>query len=246
VSRRDDNGSTLGAYLREIAKLPLLTPEEERALGFRVQHDCDETALTKLVECNLRFVVSYARRYRGLGVSFLDLIHQGNLGLIEAARRFDPDRNVRFISYAVWWIRESMMHVLSDETRAFSFPPKLFASLHAASDDVSLNQPVAPVGASGGEGRGRELVDLLAQDQASVDEEMIHRADLDDVADALNDLDRNEREVVRMRYGFDDDEEHTLQEIGDRLHLSRERVRQIETRAKEKLRRSSKLRSRLN
>jgi len=122
----------------------------------------------------------------------------------------------------------------------------MFASLHAASDDVSLNQPVAPPGASGGEGRGRELVDLLAQDQASVDEEMIHRADLDDVADALNDLDRNEREVVRMRYGFDDDEEHTLQEIGDRLHLSRERVRQIETRAKEKLRRSSKLRNRLN
>jgi len=246
VSRQDDNGSTLGAYLREIAKLPRLTLEEERALGFRVQRDRDEAALTKLVECNLRFVVSYARRYRGLGVSFLDLIHQGNLGLIEAARRFDPDRNVKFISYAVWWIRESMMHVLSDETRAFSFPPKLFATLHAAPDDVSLNQPVAPEGASGGEGRGRELVDLLAQDQASVDEEMIHRADLDDVADALNDLDRNEREVVRMRYGFDDDEEHTLQEIGDRLHLSRERVRQIETRAKEKLRRSSKLRSRLN
>src|SRR6185369_6115336 len=166
----NSDASTLAAYLRQIAKVPLLTIDEEQSLGRRIQGDRDEAAISKLVESNLRFVVSYARRYRHCGVSILDLIHEGNLGLIEAARRFDPDRNVRFISYAVWWIRESMMHVLSDETRAFSFPPKLFASLHAASDDVSLNQPVAPPGASGGEGRGRELVDLLAQDQASVDE----------------------------------------------------------------------------
>src|SRR5438093_9254389 len=96
VSRRDEDGSALGAYLREIAKLARLTPDEERALGARIQRDRDETAIARLVESNLRFVVSCAKRYRGLGVPFLDLIHQGNLGLIEAARRFDPAHNVKF------------------------------------------------------------------------------------------------------------------------------------------------------
>jgi RNA polymerase primary sigma factor len=245
VRRRDDEALTLGVYLREIARLPRLTVEEERELGNRIQRDRDEAALTRLVECNLRFVVSYAKRYRGFGVSFLDLIHEGNLGLMEAARRFDPARNVKFITYAVWWIREGMMHVLSDQTRAFSFPPKLFATLHNAPEDVSLNEPIS-ADQQVGEGRSRELMDVLPQDQASIDDEMIHQADLDEIVSALSDLDGKEREVVRLRFGFDDDEEHTLQEIGERLHLSRERVRQIETRAKEKLRRSAKLRSRLN
>jgi len=242
VSRREDEASTLSAYLREIAKLPRLTPQEERELGLRIQLDRDEAALTQLVESNLRFVVSYAKRYRGLGVAFLDLIHEGNLGLIEAAKRFDPSRNVKFITYAVWWIREAMMHVLADQTRAVSFPPKLFATLRHA-PDVSLNEPVA---AGPAEGRARELAELLAGDAAAIDDDLIHQADLDELISALSDLDGKEREVVRMRFGFDDDEEHTLQEIGDRLHLSRERVRQIETRAKDKLRRSEKLRSHLN
>src|SRR5207244_5406251 len=127
-----DDASTLAAYLREIGKLPRLTVDEERELGARIQRERDEAAISRLVESNLRFVVSYAKRYRGLGVAFLDLIHEGNLGLIEAAKRFDPSRKVKFITYAVWWIREAMMHVLSEQTRAFSFPPKLFASLHNA------------------------------------------------------------------------------------------------------------------
>src|SRR5689334_1999511 len=134
--------------------------------------------VARLVESNLRFVVSYAKRYRGLGVSFLDLIHEGNLGLIEAARRFDPARNVKFITYAVWWVREAMMHVLADQTRAVSFPPKLFGALHSPLD-VSLNDP-AGAGRPGGaaaDGKARELVDLLAQEQAPVDDEMIHQSD---------------------------------------------------------------------
>jgi RNA polymerase primary sigma factor len=240
VSRRDEDGSALGAYLREIAKLPRLTADEERALGTRIQGDRDEAAMARLVEANLRFVVSYAKRYRGHGVSFLDLIHEGNLGLIEAAHRFDPSHNVKFITYAVWWVRESMMHVLADQTRAFSFPPKLFASLHAGAD-VSLNEPVQRESHD-----SRERGDLLPQDQVPVEEVMIHQADLDELTAALGDLDGKEREVVRLRFGLEDDEPRTLQEIGDRLHLTRERVRQIETRAKEKLRRSAKLRSRLN
>ena len=246
MSRREDNASTLSAYLREIAKLPRLSVDEERELGQRIQQDRDEAALTRLVEANLRFVVSYAKRYRGLGVSFLDLIHEGNLGLIEAGKRFDPARNVKFITYAVWWVREAMMHALSDQTRAFSFPPKLFATLHNAPEDVSLNEPVGGRTATAGESSGRELADLLPQDQTAVDDEMIHQSDLDELTSALSDLDGKEREIVRLRFGLEDDQEHTLQEIGDRLHLSRERVRQIESRAKEKLRRSAKLRSHLN
>src|SRR5262245_55896583 len=244
VSRRDEDASALGAYLREIAKLPRLTPDEERALGARIQDDRDEAAMAQLVEANLRFVVSYAKRYRGHGVSFLDLIHEGNLGLIEAARRFDPARNVKFITYAVWWVREAMMHVLADQTRAFSFPPKQFAALYNAPEDVSLNQPAD--GRRGDDGPRREVTDLVPQDGGAIYDEITHQSDLDELLAALSDLDGKEREVVRLRYGLEDDEEHTLQEIGDRLHLSRERVRQIESRAKDKLRRSARLRSRLN
>jgi RNA polymerase primary sigma factor len=252
----EDEASTLAAYLREIAKLPRLTVDEERSLGARIQSDrhdarpeadeADEAqeALTRLVEANLRFVVSYAKRYRGFGVSFLDLIHEGNLGMIEAARRFDPTRNVKFITYAVWWIREAMMHVLAEQTRAFSFPPKLFSLLYNGGADVSLSEPVAP---AKHDGPSRDLADVLAQDGVpAIEDEMIHQADLDELASALLDLDRKEREVVCLRFGLQDDEPRTLQEIGDRLHLSRERIRQIESRAKEKLRRSAKLRSRLN
>jgi RNA polymerase primary sigma factor len=244
VSRRyaasDDDPGTLAAYLREIAKLPRLTIDEERELGARIQRDRDEAAVARLVESNLRFVVSCAKRYRGLGVSFLDLIHEGNLGLIEAARRFDPSRNVKFITYAVWWVREAMMHVLADQTRAFSFPPKLFPVLGQGIDDVSLSEPAS------GDGT-RRLGDCLPQDQAPpIEEAMIHQSDLEELAEALGDLDRKEREVVRLRFGLGDDEPRTLQQVGDCLHLSRERVRQIESRAKDKLRRSGKLRSHLN
>jgi len=236
------DAGTLAAYLREIAKLPRLTIDEERDLGRRIQRDREEEALARLVECNLRFVVSYAKRYRGFGVPILDLIHEGNVGLIEAARRFDPERNVKFITYAVWWIRQAMMHALSDQTRAFSFPPKLFGALRSGREDVSLSDPV-----SSGAGEDRELADILAQSElVPVEDTLIHQSDLDELANALRELDGKEREVVRLRFGLDDDEPRTLQEIGDLMHLSRERIRQIESRAKEKLRQSSKLRSHLN
>src|SRR5215510_7290465 len=107
--RQSDSGA-LQAYLRAISRLPRLSADDERALGERIQRSGDADAFRQLVEGNLRFVVSYAKRYRHLGVPFLDLIHEGNLGLMEAGRRFDPERNVKFITYAVWWIRQSMMH----------------------------------------------------------------------------------------------------------------------------------------
>jgi RNA polymerase primary sigma factor len=273
----------LQAYLRAIARLPRLTPEEERELGRRIQESRDEEALRRLVEANLRFVVSYAKRYRGLGVPFLDLIHEGNLGLIEAARRYDPSRNVKFITYAVWWIRQALMHALSEQARAVSLPPKLSsvaakfgrevtelaehlnrpptareiaedldiseadvqALAHLGSSDVSLSDRV------GADADGPELGDTLVQDVVpAIDDELVRRTLAERLSAALSELDEKEREVVRLRFGLDPSgEPKTLQEIGDRLHLSRERIRQIEARAKEKLRRSKKaqeLRSYLN
>ena len=275
----------LQAYLRAIARLPRLTADDERGLGERIKTG-DQEALRRLVEGNLRFVVSYAKRYRGLGVPFLDLIHEGNLGLMEAARRFESERNVKFITYAVWWVRQAIMHALSGQTRAFSLPQKLSgiaarfgrevaelteqlerapttseiaddldiseadvdALRRIGSSDVSLSEHV---GGARGETDGLELGDVI--EQASVppiEDELIHAAGVQRIRQALDELDEKEREVVTLRFGLDrDGEPRTLQEVGDSLGLSRERIRQIESRAKEKLRRSKRageLRSYLN
>jgi RNA polymerase primary sigma factor len=282
----ESDSRALRAYLRAIARIPRLTVEEERELGRRVQQEHDPDALRRLVEGNLRFVVSYAKHYRGLGVPFLDLIHEGNLGLMEAARRFDPDRNVKFITYAVWWVRQAITHALSGQVRAFSLPQKLSgvaarfgrdvaeltqqlertptpaeiahdleisesdvdALLRIGGSDLSLSDRV---GDGRGDGEGTELSDLL--EQATVppaDQELIHAAVGHRVREALGELEDKEREVMRLRFGLDrDGEARTLQEVGDTLGLSRERIRQIEARAKEKLRRSKRageLRSYLN
>ena len=286
--RRDpDEGSesdALQAYLRAIARIPRLTPDDERELGRRIQRDHDQDALRRLVEGNLRFVVSYAKRYRGLGVSFLDLIHEGNLGLMEAARRFDPDRNVKFITYAVWWIRQALTHALSTQTRAFSLPQKVSGAAARLTRDVAelteqLERRPTPseiaadtdlteadvdtlmrlglrdvslsdrFGTEGDES-GPELADLIESPSPPIDDALLRQALIARVRAALTELDDKEREVVELRFGLDrDGEMRTLQEIGEALHLSRERTRQIEARAKEKLRRSkraSELRSYLN
>src|ERR1700737_3625518 len=120
---RDDSYDLLNQYLQEIAKVPRLTPERERELGRRVQQN-DKAALEELVKANLRFVVSYAKRYRNAHVLFLDLINEGNIGLIHAAKKYDPEKNVKFITYAVWWIRQAILHALSEQGGAFRLPPK--------------------------------------------------------------------------------------------------------------------------
>jgi RNA polymerase primary sigma factor len=122
-ARKADSTETLKKYLKEIAKLPRITVEEERSLGKKIKRG-DKKALRRLVEANLRFVVSFAKKYRGCGLSFLDLINEGNVGLIEAAKRYDPGKNVKFITYAVWWIRQSIIHALSDQSGAFRLPQK--------------------------------------------------------------------------------------------------------------------------
>ena len=120
---RDDSSDLLNQYLHEIAQVPRLTPERERELGKRVQQN-DKAALEELVKANLRFVVSYAKKYRNAHVLLLDLINEGNIGLIHAAKKFDPDKNVKFITYAVWWIRQAILHALSEQGGAFRLPPK--------------------------------------------------------------------------------------------------------------------------
>jgi RNA polymerase primary sigma factor len=279
-----EDSDALRAYLRGIARLPRLAPAEEQQLARRVKAG-DETALRRLIEGNLRFVVSYAKRYRGLGVPFLDLIHEGNLGLMEAARRFDPERNVKFITYAVWWIRQAITHALSGQTRAFTLPQKLSAvaarfgrevselaeELHrspthreiAEDLDISPGEVEALIrigdrdlslsdhmGASDG-AEGPELGDVLEQGSVPpAEEELIRRRLVAGVRGALGELDDKEREVIELRFGLDrDGDPRTLQEVGDALGLSRERIRQIESRAKDKLRRSKRageLRSYLN
>ncbi len=266
---REATGDSLNAYIREIAKFKPLPAEEEKELGRRIQAG-DPEALKRLIECNLRFVVSYAKRYRGLGLSFLDLIHEGTLGLMEAAKRFDPERGVKFISYAVWWVRQAIFHALSEHARVFRLPQKLSGQvskvegvrnrlarelerpptteelaqkteltteqvenlLLAAGDDVSLSAAV-------GEDGNMELGDTLEQESIpSVELEMIRSSFEQRIQAMVSDLEEKEREVIRMRFGLDGEEPRTLQEIGEALGLSRERIRQIESKAKEKLRRS--------
>jgi RNA polymerase primary sigma factor len=240
------DSSALQAYLRAISTLPRLSAEDERALGERIQAASDPEALRRLVEGNLRFVVSYAKRYRGLGVPFLDLIHDGNLGLMEAARRFDPNRNVKFITYAVWWIRQAIAHGLSMQMRAFTLPDKLW---HAGTGvDVSLSDRVH-IGHD--DANGPELAELLEQEaEPLVEDELVQQSAAARVRGALQELDDREREIVMLRFGLDrDGDVRTLQEVGELLNLSRERVRQIESEAKRKLRgskRAAELRTYLN
>ncbi len=134
--QRSKGSETLKKYLQEISKLPRITPEEEKILGAKI-HKGNKAALKKLVEANLRFVVSFAKKYRGCGLSFLDLINEGNVGLIEAAKRFDPSKNVKFITYAVWWVRQSIIHALSDHSGAFRLPQKQANLLYRIGKTIS-------------------------------------------------------------------------------------------------------------
>lgn len=233
-----DSGS-LQAYLREIAKFPRLDSTQERELGQRIQQG-DKQALTTLVGSNLRFVVSYARRYRRLGVPFLDLIHEGNWGIIEAARCFNPDRDGVFVEYAVWWIRQAMLRLI-DEVAHSDWQPAPATRVVPADGELG-GQPWVHRG-----GVGVELADLLtARSAHEIDDEPTREALVTELEGAMEELDPREREVMRLRYGLHDDELWTVQQVGARLRVSRERVRQIEAHAMQKLRRRKRLRSYLN
>ncbi len=268
---RGGGSESLKKYLREISRLPRVTPEEERVLGKKIQKG-DKEALRRLVEANLRFVVSYAKRYRGCGLSFLDLINEGNIGLIEAAKRFDPGKNVKFITYAVWWVRQAIIHALSDQSGAFRLPQKQANLLYRIGKAQShlrtelKRTPSAEEIAKRMEVTVAEVTNLLqVSDEnislsAVIDEE--HEFHLSDkleqdtipsadlvllktslrklLRQALGELDEKEERVLRLRFGLDGADPKTLKEIGEMLNLSRERIRQIEAQALDKLNHSQK------
>jgi len=272
----------LARYLKQIAKFPPLKQDEEKELGKQVQKG-DKKALLKLVESNLRFVVSYGKKYRGMGLSLPDLINEGNLGLIEAAKRFDPDKNVKFISYAVWWIRQAIIHALTKYSRIYHIPQKL-------SDQISemkkiktqlkkdLNRdPTREETAKRMKINVEDVEDLEILEEKdislsdryydddvevgdrikdtlspSVELQIVKNSVQDNIRNILDQLDEKEADVLKLRFGIEDKRlknkygikdfnPQTLQEIGDKLNLTRERIRQIEKKAMRKLAHSHKL-----
>ena len=270
-SKSSSSSETLKKYLQEISRLPRVTPDEEKELGARIQTG-DKAALRTLVEANLRFVVSFAKRYRNCGLSFLDLINEGNIGLIEAAKRFNPGKNVKFITYAVWWVRQAIIHALSDQSGAFRLPQKQANLLYRIGKTISQltldleRNPTPDEISQKLEIPVEEVVNLLqvADENVSlstvIDEEhefhlsdkleqdVIPSADMallrsslkDHLYACLGELDPKEQKVLRLRFGLEEGEPRTLKEIGEMMGLSRERIRQIEAQALDKLNRSQK------
>jgi RNA polymerase primary sigma factor len=252
----------LSAYLRRIVEIPLLGKAEELRLARQI-HKGDEKALKKLVESNLRFVVKVALQYQGYGLSLLDLINEGNLGLLEAARRFSPDYNVKFITYAVWWIRQAIMQALARASGALRFPVRkirLASKLRSRRAELMQQEGKEPTE----EELARDLkltraeVETLLQTnlpQTSLEEiqqrEEVHERGADRVPPADHELIRKsfeqeverllkiltprERAIIEMRYGLGKEEPMTLEGVGKRFKLSRERIRQVEEKAKKKL-----------
>ena len=261
----------LRLYLEQISKFPSYSEREEKQLGELI-HRGDKEALEKLIQANLRFVVSYVKKYQGMGLSLLDLINEGNLGLIEAAKRFDPNRNVKFISYAVWWIRQSIIHALTQSSRIYHIPQKLSdqilqkkrktAQLKAElGKDPTREEVAKSMGISVEdvedlemlEEREVSLSDRFNEDDMEMEEkisdeinpsveyQIIKNSIEHELREMLGELDEKEALVLKLRFGLDDDQPQTLQEIDGQLHLTRERIRQIEQKAMRKLSRSHKL-----
>lgn len=257
---------SLTSYLAEVRRKPVPTPEEELALGQRIKRG-DTKAVQELVERNLRFVVQVASKYRGVSLPLTDLINEGNLGLIHAAQKFDPDRGARFITYAVWWIRQAIMHALAEGGGAVRLPikqaealSKLRQKLEELRQQTGL-EPTAEELATALDMKPDEVEDLLRvyRPQLSLDapikddtdatqldfigtnhlpsseEIYFHSSLINEVHDMLDHLEPREAMILRARFGFDD-KPKSLAAIGRELGLSRERVRQIETRARSKLR----------
>jgi RNA polymerase primary sigma factor len=263
--QRDSNFDALTRYMSEISKIKPLTRAEEGELGHRIAQG-DTNALQKIVQRNLKYVVTVANRYRGCGLSLQDLIEEGNIGLIQAAKRFDPSRQVKFITYAVWWIRQAIMHSLAEQSGTVKLPikqvgkvfkgHKSFSNLsqtlgreptqaelakdldipesdyesvmRAYRTHVSLDTPLKP-------DEDTPYLELLEKRDLIPYDDQIMKQELNTkINQLLKDLPTREKNILRMRFGFDG-ETQTLEEIGEKIGLSRERVRQIEKRAKTRL-----------
>lgn len=263
---------SLEKYLQEIGKVELITPEEEVQLAEKIRQG-DQCALDRLTKANLRFVVSVAKQYQNQGLTLPDLINEGNLGLIKAAQRFDETRGFKFISYAVWWIRQSILQALAEQSRIVRLPlnkvgltnriSKAFQMLEQEFEreptseeladyleitaeevastllmgvrHVSVDSPLA-------DGEDNTLIDVLINSNASkTDEKLEHFESLKTEIDrSLKTLTERQKNVICYFYGIGVDHPLSLEDIGDRYHLTRERVRQIKDKAINKLRSTSR------
>src|SRR6266404_6137685 len=257
----------LDQYLYEVSTYPLLKGTEEIEVARRIRAG-DPDALQELVQRNLRFVISVAKKYQNRGLPLTDLIGEGNVGLLTAARKFDPDQGVKFISYAVWWIRQAILAALARQGRTVRVPLNRTADLsrivrtaeflrqtlrreptpEEISDatklslevvqslaalntgDVRLDAPLDPDG-------DRSLIErFIAEDLPDTEDQAMDRFLSDEIEQALNTLQRRDAKVLRLYFGLDGGREHTLEEIGGMLGVTRERVRQLRDRALKRLR----------
>ncbi len=262
---------SLDKYLHEISKVDLLTAEEEIELAREIKRGSQE-ALEKLVKANLRFVVSVAKQYQGQGLSLGDLINEGNIGLIKAAERFDESRGFKFISYGVWWIRQSILQALAEQSRIIRLPlnrigilSKIWRAyieleqelereptveelaaeldleeevvadaLKIAGKHISFDSPVK----NDEEGTLSEMI--VNTDEPAPDYKLMKTSLHKDIEQSLSSLTEREAEVLKLYYGIDIDHSYTLEEIGEKFHLTRERVRQIKEKAIRRLRHTSR------
>jgi RNA polymerase primary sigma factor len=263
--------ASLDKYLQEIGKVDLITAEEEVELAQRIREG-DQIALEKLTKANLRFVVSVAKQYQNQGLSLPDLINEGNLGLIKAAQRFDETRGFKFISYAVWWIRQSILQALAEQSRIVRLPlnkigsinkiNKAYASIEqeeerapSASEiatfldmsesdvkesqrnsgrHVSMDAPLV-------EGEDSNLYDVLRSGESpNPDRELLNASLSIEIERALETLTPREADVIRLYFGLESKQSLTLEEIGERFDLTRERVRQIKEKAIRRLKHASR------
>ncbi len=271
MSSPNRSDHTLDQYLQEIGEVPLLNHDEEIELARRIREG-DEPSLEKLTKANLRFVVSVAKQYQSQGLLLGDLINEGNLGLIKAANRFDETRGFKFISYAVWWIRQSILQALAEQSRIVRLPlnrvgtmnkiGKAFSELEQeferepspeeiaelleisdfeVSDTIQKSGKHLSLDAPFSEEEENRLLDLIEnQEQPAPDNTLINESLRIELDRALSTLTSKEAEVVKLYFGLDQETPFTLEEIGEKFNLTRERVRQIKEKALRRLRHASR------
>ena len=262
---------SLDKYLQEIGKVDLLTPDEEVILAQKIREG-DQYSLERLTKANLRFVVSVAKQYQNQGLSLGDLINEGNLGLIKAAQRFDETRGFKFISYAVWWIRQSILQALAEQSRIVRLPLNRVGSLNKISktfsdleqkferepspeelaevleitaaeviDTLKISGRHVSVDAPFVQGEENSLLDVLENDsEVKPDQGLIDDSLRREVMRALSTLTQREAEVITYYFGLNGEQAMTIEEIGEKFNLTRERVRQIKEKAIRRLRQTSR------